>query len=48
MEEVWKEQKVLEPFTDEQKKVYKKIGSEINKCNNTLKASFIVLEKEEK
>jgi hypothetical protein len=48
MDDVFQEQKILEPFTEEQKKTYKKIGIQVNKCNNVLKASLNEMEKEDK
>ena len=39
MEKVQGDMKIVDPFTDEQKKFFKKINIAVGKCNNTLKES---------
>ena len=48
MTQVNEDQKIVEPFNDEQTKFYKKINIQIAKCNGVLKDSFVAMEKDEK
>lgn len=48
MDKVLADMKIVEPFNDDQKKFYKKIGIAVMKCNQTLKDDVLAMEKNAK